>query len=1302
MNAQQQKVIEAIQNGGRVVFQESDARDLSASWLATLLGGHLKNVTIHPRGLSIENARIIGPVDWSHERFCRFEFLNCEFEFGILANNLRVDGEARFENSRITSLNLVDSSIGGDLDLRQLQVAEGASIEQRPSHLIDLTSASVKGSLHLHNTVVSGSMSLVGTEVGHQVNLQGVRLSKEGDWALVASDLKCGLDFRLDGSSVVGGLALTRARIAGGLFCDGATFSNEGQAALFAYQVEIAGSVTFSSSGGNPFNANGWISFEGSSIKSLLITGAHISTDKGFAFYAPNLKCDLDASLDNSTMNGGVYLMDAQIGGLLNFGGSTLVRSDGDVHVAADLHRIKVGTSIFFLDSKVTGFIDLNKAQIGSGLFCDGASFNNPGHATLDAYRARVMGKVTFDSSGGTPFSANGMIGFEGASIGSLSISGAQLSADNNYAFYAPNLKCELNAGLISSTINGGISLVDARIGGALSFDRSILTQIGEDGFAASFLHRIKVGASVIFRNSSVTGQIDLNKAQIASGLFCDGATFNNKGHNTLNAFQAEITGSVTFDLSGETPFNANGWIGFEDASIGSLSIADAKLSADNGYAFYAPKLKCDSNANLAASIINGGVSLMDAHIGGSLSFRGTALSKSSMMTNDTAVELHRVTIGVSVFFRKSIVDGNIDLITSKIGSGLYCDGATFRNQGGCALNAHEAEIGGSIYFVPSGETQFTAIGSIQFESASVGSLSFKASELHHEGGFALFAPNLKCSLDVSLAEVTIGGGVWLPDASIRGNLNLSGSIVKADDADGTAAGLHRAEVGKSVFLRNANVTGQIDLSDVKIGGGLFCDGATFTSPNGFALYAYQAEINGDADFGVLNEDPFRATGMILFIEASVTSLNMSNALLDNRNGPTLNGNRMKASGRVVLDGLNSTSRVSFIGASMGQLSVQGANLRLNNAVEVVDDADDFTDFETSTATVTYSHVVLSFELVKVRGGIKIGGGSSFSGSTVWLGAQVGGDFNVEDVSFLGGKEAFFANQLKVGGTFRLRNIDWGDGAKVSLRMATVMELDDLPNCYPMTRNEASPSGSYEIGIGTLDITGFVYQQFKDSSFNRNFESMVDGQEWTHVERLKWIARQTHQRNHDETTEGQYSPQPYLQLAEVYRQMGKDHERRKVLRRQQQDLREWGELSRPGKWWSRIVDILTGYGYESWRALVAIVLIYLLSVSLTTAVRDHGGLVATGNTASYVVSAHGEKAVQATSCTSYYPCNSSWLFPVDAAIPVINLHQSDFWSFNSANPWGDYGEILFSLLSILGWGFTSLLIAASAGLIKQN
>ena len=107
-------------------------------------------------------------------------------------------------------------------------------------------------------------------------------------------------------------------------------------------------------------------------------------------------------------------------------------------------------------------------------------------------------------------------------------------------------------------------------------------------------------------------------------------------------------------------------------------------------------------------------------------------------------------------------------------------------------------------------------------------------------------------------------------------------------------------------------------------------------------------------------------------------------------------------------------------------------------------------------------------------------------------------------------------------------------------------------------------------------------------------------------------------------------------------------------------------------------------------------------MGLTTQVRNHQGFVATGITASFVATSHGDASAMATNCTPYYPCNSSWLFPVDAAIPVINLHQSDFWWFNSSNAWGNYGKIIFDLLTVMGWGFTSLLIAASAGMIKQN
>jgi hypothetical protein len=942
MTTSLERVIEAIQIGGRVVFKNTDDRELPAEWLGNLLGGRIPNVEVHPRGLSVENARIVGLVDWSHDRFCRFEFTQCEFEEDIIANNLRVCGEVRFTKSQFPSLNMVDALVEGDLHLDELHVGKSGADANERQRTINLGSINVTGTIHFSRSMIHGGVLIYGAVVGQGILLPHVEIDcPQSEWALDASAIKCGQD--------------------------------------------------------------------------VFLTGAKIS---------------------------------------------------------------------------------------------------------------------------------------------------------------------------------GGVTFKDA---------------------------------------------------SISSTLSCSGATINNMSGWALNAYGAEIGGSAIFSSIDETPFSAFGAISFSAASVGSLSFTGAQLTYEKGWALDAQGMKCNRDADLVRATINGGVSFMDALIRGNLLFNDSKLSSNS--EHKEAANLHRISVETSVFFKRSLITGSVDLIASKIGSELSCSEATINNMSGWALNAYGAEIGGSAIFSSIDETPFSAFGAISFSAASVGSLSFTGAQLTYEKGWALYA-----------------------------------SAVDVKD---------------SVDLSRSQVFGAISLAAAHIGGSLLCGEAVFNNPKGDALYAHQLKLTGNAEFG----NGFKSFGRINFLESSASGLDFTKAELAFEAGAAFIGSRMKISGRVVLDELKVAGRITIIGASIGQLSMQGVRFGLGDAHL---SSDDVSDCATSTAAVDHKDVVFLLELTRVHGNVRVDEGAHFSGDTVWQGTQIGGDLQINGARFLGGRGAFFANQLKVGGKFTFKNIQFGEGAKISLRMANVMELDDLPNSYPSTTNTITSRPGSGVVVGSLDISGFVYSQFTDTSINPASDERGRAIEWNHDERLKWVARQTHQRNHDDSTEGQYSPQPYLQLAEVYRQMGKDHERRKVLKRQQQDLRKWGELSRPSKWWSRIVDLLTGYGYESWRALVAIFLIYLLSVSLTTVVRDHGGFVATGNTASFVVAKHGAQSVQATSCTPYYPCNSSWLFPVDAAIPVINLHQSEFWSFNSSNSWGDYGELLFSLFSLLGWGFTSLLVAASAGLIKQN
>ena len=78
-----------------------------------------------------------------------------------------------------------------------------------------------------------------------------------------------------------------------------------------------------------------------------------------------------------------------------------------------------------------------------------------------------------------------------------------------------------------------------------------------------------------------------------------------------------------------------------------------------------------------------------------------------------------------------------------------------------------------------------------------------------------------------------------------------------------------------------------------------------------------------------------------------------------------------------------------------------------------------------------------------------------------------------------------------------------------------------------------------------------------------------------------------------------YATQPYQQLAAIYRAAGDEVAARRVLIAQQDDLLARGKVG--GRWaraWHRVKKVAVGYGYETWRALVGLIVIVFLAIAL--------------------------------------------------------------------------------------------------------
>jgi hypothetical protein len=176
---------------------------------------------------------------------------------------------------------------------------------------------------------------------------------------------------------------------------------------------------------------------------------------------------------------GAVNLNGADIGGSLNCDGAELRNDTGPALFASS---VQVGQGMFLRGFTATGAGDLgtvrvNGARIGANFECDGASLRNDTGPALDA-RSLQVGQNMFLRGGFTATGAgsDGAVRLIGARIGLSFECGASLRNDTGPALFASSL--QVGQGMFLGTrftaIGSGdvaVNLTDARVGGRLYFD---------------------------------------------------------------------------------------------------------------------------------------------------------------------------------------------------------------------------------------------------------------------------------------------------------------------------------------------------------------------------------------------------------------------------------------------------------------------------------------------------------------------------------------------------------------------------------------------------------------------------------------------------------------------------------------------------------------------------------------------------------------------------------------------------------------------------------------------------------------
>jgi hypothetical protein len=174
--------------------------------------------------------------------------------------------------------------------------------------------------------------------------------------------------------------------------------------------------------------------------------------------------------------------------------------------------------------------------------------------------------------------------------------------------------------------------------------------------------------------------------------------------------------------------------------------------------------------------------------------------------------------------------------------------------------------------------------------------------------------------------------------------------------------------------------------------------------------------------------------------------------------------------------------------------------------------------------------------------------------------------------------------------------------ALVDFRGAQVGALVDEPGSWPRR----------------ADLDGFIY----DALFERTPVSVR--------QRLGWLA----------SNPRGYFPQPYEQLAELYRRAGRDEDARTVAIAKQRARRH--TLNLPGRLWSLLLDGLVGYGYRTWLAGVWLLGFWLVG----WAVFDR---------------AHANHELILAMPGEAHPGFQGAVYALDTLLPVVDLRQQGVW-----------------------------------------
>jgi hypothetical protein len=289
--------------------------------------------------------------------------------------------------------------------------------------------------------------------------------------------------------------------------------------------------------------------------------------------------------------------------------------------------------------------------------------------------------------------------------------------------------------------------------------------------------------------------------------------------------------------------------------------------------------------------------------------------------------------------------------------------------------------------------------------------------------------------------------------------------------------------------------------------------------------------------------------------------------------------------------------------------------------------------------------------------------------------ARIGRDLSFNHAHFTGKTDnGLNAERATVAGPLYWVDIATTPRTQLDLSDAHVGSLWDDEKSWPAS--------------GYLELDGFVYGGFSGGPADS-------------ASRLAWLGRQS------VALQGQ--PQPYRQLARVMREAGREEGAVNIEMAREDALTKYGGMGFGERVWRLALDGILGYGYRPLRAVWWILGFVVLGAALFGWGYRVRIMAPTEERAYDLFVRTGEPPL-------HYPPFSSFVYSLENFLPVVELHQGEYWRPNPRHrrerrhPSGQTSATFaaralrwYLWVHILaGWTITPLLFAGLAGLLRND